>query len=157
MRIKLKSPRKDLPPSDNRSGKYMPSMKPLSPNEFFLGVWFRHAALQSFNKCRIPQPGCDVFSPEVSSDDPNGRKLLVVVDDWMYAVDVINADGQAASPAIIEKRLRAVVEDVMGRRAAGQSAVPVGVLTTDDRDQWAKVRSVRIMPRSRRLILVKSE
>ena len=75
----------------------------------------------------------------------------------MYAVDVINADGQAASPAIIEKRLRAVVEDVMSRRAAGQSAVPVGVLTTDDRDQWAKVRSVRIMPRSRRLTFVKSE
>ena len=75
----------------------------------------------------------------------------------MYAVDVISADGHAASPATIEKRLRAVVEDVMGRRAAGKSAVPVSVLTTDDRDQWAKVRCVRIMPRSRRLTLVKSE
>ena len=62
-----------------------------------------------------------------------------MASNWTYAVEVIDANGGIASPALLEQRLLAVVEDVQSRLARGERAVPVGVLTTDDRDQWAKV------------------
>ena len=59
--------------------------------------------------------------------------------DWMYAVEVVGADGVPLNAPIIERRLRAVVRDARKRLADGERAVPVGVLTTDERDHWADV------------------
>lgn len=42
-------------------------------------------------------------------------------------------------PAEIEARFRAVMLDVESRLANGERAVPIGVLSADDRDTWAKV------------------
>lgn len=63
-----------------------------------------------------------------------------MVADWLYAVEVANLDGRPLPPATLERRLLAVVQDAQSRLAAGEHAVPVSVLTTDERDQWAKVR-----------------
>ena len=63
-----------------------------------------------------------------------------MVADWLYAVEVANLDGRPLPPATLERRLLAVVQDAKSRLAAGEHAVPVSVLTTDERDQWAKVR-----------------
>ncbi|KAI0331918.1 acyltransferase ChoActase/COT/CPT [Cubamyces sp. BRFM 1775] len=101
------------------------------------GLWFRHSALQVFNRCRIPQRSCDRFSPVPDLGDPDARKVLVMAADWMYAIEVVAADGSPIAPGEIEKKLRAIVVDVEGRRAKGERAVSIGVLTTDDRDRWA--------------------
>ncbi|EJF64957.1 acyltransferase ChoActase/COT/CPT [Dichomitus squalens LYAD-421 SS1] len=107
------------------------------PDTTRTGLWFRHAALQSFHKCRIPQRGCDRLSTVPSPSDPSSRKLLVMVADWMYAVDVVDSDGGSLPPNTIEKRLRVIVQDAEARLERGERPVPIGVLTTDDRDIWA--------------------
>lgn len=75
--------------------------------------------------------------------DSNSRKLLVMASDWMYAVDVVALDGSPLPPDVIENSLRAIVNDVRGRIAKGEHVVPVSVLTTDDRDRWAAVSTLR--------------
>ncbi|KAJ8461795.1 hypothetical protein ONZ51_g11305 [Trametes cubensis] len=100
-------------------------------------LWFRHSALQVFNRCRIPQRSCDRFSPVPELGDPDARKVIVMAADWMYAIEVLAADGSPLAPSEIEKKLHAIVVDVESRRARGECAVPISVLTTDDRDRWA--------------------
>lgn len=63
-----------------------------------------------------------------------------MVADWMYAVEAIAPSGDPMPAAAIERRLRAIVSDVESRHKRGERAVPMGVLTTDDRDRWADVR-----------------
>ncbi|KAH9850370.1 acyltransferase ChoActase/COT/CPT [Lenzites betulinus] len=109
----------------------------LYPDTTRTGLWFRHSALQVFNKCRIPQRECDRFPPTPGSADPDARKILVMVGDWMYAVEIAAQDGSPLPVAVIETKLRAVVADVDCRRERGERAVAVGVLSTDDRDRWA--------------------
>ncbi|KAI0787668.1 acyltransferase ChoActase/COT/CPT [Fomes fomentarius] len=110
------------------------------PDTTRTGLWFRHAALQFYNTCRIPRHGCDCFAAVPSPTDPSSRKLLVMVADWTYAVEVIGSDGTPLTPPVIEQRLRAVVNDAQRRLANGEHAVPISVLTTDERDNWAKAR-----------------
>ncbi|KAI0719277.1 acyltransferase ChoActase/COT/CPT [Cerioporus squamosus] len=107
------------------------------PDTTRTGLWFRHAALQFYNTCRIPQRGCDRLSPFPSSTDANTRKVLVMAANWMYAIEAVGSDGNPVDPAILERRLRAIVRDVQMRSGKGERAVPVSVLTTDDRDRWA--------------------
>ncbi|KAH9903022.1 acyltransferase ChoActase/COT/CPT [Cubamyces lactineus] len=109
----------------------------IHPDTTRTGLWFRHSALQVFNRCRIPQRSCDRFSPVPNPGDPDARKVLIMAAGWMYAIDAVSADGFPIPPGEIEKQLRAIVDDVERRRAKGERAVPIGVLTTDDRDQWA--------------------
>ncbi|RPD60077.1 acyltransferase ChoActase/COT/CPT, partial [Lentinus tigrinus ALCF2SS1-6] len=110
----------------------------IHPDTTRTGLWFRHAALQFYNTCRIPQHGCDHLSPLPSAADPHARKVLVMAADWMYAMEAVGHDGSPVNPATLERRLRAIVHDVQTRLAKGERAVPVGVLTTDDRDRWAE-------------------
>ncbi|KAI0635930.1 acyltransferase ChoActase/COT/CPT [Trametes polyzona] len=107
------------------------------PDTTRTGLWFRHSALQVFNTCRIPQRECDRFSVTPTPGDPNARKILVMIDDWMYAVEVASPDSNYIPAASIEQRLYAVVADVEARRRNGERSVPVSVLSTDDRDRWA--------------------
>ncbi|KAI0775213.1 acyltransferase ChoActase/COT/CPT [Trametes elegans] len=101
------------------------------------GLWFRHSALQVFNICRTPQRQCDYFSSRPAPSDPDARKVVVSVADWMYAIVVVAPDGSPLPPSVIENRLYAVAADANARKTRGEHAVPVNVLTTDDRDRWA--------------------
>jgi hypothetical protein len=49
-------------------------------------------------------------------------------------------EPERISPAELERRLRCVARDAALRLASGEKAVPVGVLTSDQRDRWAQVR-----------------
>ena len=65
----------------------------------------------------------------------------MLIHDFFYAVEVYDEFHNPRDPAIIERRLWSCVRDVEGRLASGERAKPVGILTTDDRDQWAEVGS----------------
>ncbi|EIW57547.1 acyltransferase ChoActase/COT/CPT [Trametes versicolor FP-101664 SS1] len=121
--FKTRLERQELYPDTTRTGTHR--------------LWFRHSALQAFNTCRIPQRECDRFLPRPTASDSDGRKILVMVADWMYAVEAIAPSGDPIPAAAIERRLRAIVSDAESRQKRGECAVPLSVLTTDDRDRWA--------------------
>ncbi|KAH9983330.1 acyltransferase ChoActase/COT/CPT [Russula compacta] len=88
------------------------SKQEINPNITRTGLWFQETVAKIFNT--FPQP-----LPDVS----NARKILVMVNDWTYAV---------------EQRLRCVVQDVTRRIQAGEEAVPIGMLSADHRDHWTE-------------------
>lgn len=95
-----------------------------------------------FNTCRIPQLHCDSLSPQPPPHAPNSRKILVMVNDWTYAIEAYDENRQLLSVDTIEQYLRSVVQDVTRRVQAGEDAVPVGILSADHRDRWTEVRFV---------------
>lgn len=105
------------------------------------GLWFQEAVAKIFNTCRVPQPHCDSLSPQPPPHVSNARKILVMVNDWTYAVEVYDENRLLLSVDNIEQRVRSVVQDVMLRMEAGEKAVPVGILSADHRDRWTEVRS----------------
>ena len=54
-------------------------------------------------------------------------------------MDVYDGGNVNLGHVELEKRLRDVILDAERRWAAGERAVPVGTLTSDDRDTWTKV------------------
>ncbi|KIL67534.1 hypothetical protein M378DRAFT_122548 [Amanita muscaria Koide BX008] len=117
----------------------------LHPDTTRTGVWFRWSASKMFNIARIPQPCCDVLSqPADPSTDPAARKILLMVHNWFYTITVYHPPDSPSSlprlmgPGEMEAQIRAVVLDVERRLASGETAVPIGILSADDRDQWAK-------------------
>jgi len=57
----------------------------------------------------------------------------------MYAVEVVNSEDVPWDVAKIERLIWEVVRDMDRREREGKSAVPVGILTTLGRDEWAEV------------------
>ncbi|TFY60452.1 hypothetical protein EVJ58_g5142 [Rhodofomes roseus] len=102
------------------------------------GVWLRDTAAKMFNVSRLPQADCDTLSTTPSYTDPDAHKIIVMLHDWFYAVDVLEEDKRVLQPAEIERRLLAVVADADGRLKRGEIAPAVGVLTADDRDRWTE-------------------
>ncbi|EJD49075.1 acyltransferase ChoActase/COT/CPT [Auricularia subglabra TFB-10046 SS5] len=104
------------------------------------GSWVRPGALRIFNSHRIPRTGCDELQhtplSEVSSTE--SRHMLVMMDDWTYAVEAYSSSGEVVPLEGIIERLHAVAQDAASRRSAGEAPVPVGILTADDRDAWAQ-------------------
>jgi hypothetical protein len=123
----------------------------LYPQTTRTGIWLRNTALKSFTMCRSPRTGCDdmLQIPSHSLDEP--QKVLVMVYDWFYVIDVYHSAPSSTAPnhsspmplvddvSDLEERLRAVVVDAQARRQRGERAVPVGLLSADNRDVWAKV------------------
>lgn len=60
--------------------------------------------------------------------------------NFCYTIPVYSPTYELASPSDIYRRLRGVVADVDARIQAGEKAFPIGVLSADDRDIWAKVK-----------------
>lgn len=84
-----------------------------------------------FNTTRIPELEKDrIFH------DPSARHLVVLRRGHFYAFDVLDANGHVRRPNEIAACLKAVLDD---DRPANQH--PVGILTTSERDQWARGRS----------------
>ncbi|KAI0264464.1 hypothetical protein BC834DRAFT_970790 [Gloeopeniophorella convolvens] len=102
---------------------YSSALKPLGinpwqkvyPNSDRAAVWLQETVATMFGTSRVPQLGCDTLSLQSPPGSPNTRKIVVLVNDWLYAVDVYGAGG-----ALFSK------------------PVPVGLLSADDRDRWAE-------------------
>ncbi|KAG6856896.1 hypothetical protein H0H87_012477 [Tephrocybe sp. NHM501043] len=116
----------------------------LHPETTRTGIWLRQSTEKMFNIGRIPAQFCDSISSPPPLDSPDSRKLLITVHNWFYTIDVYQEPSsstdipQLMTPQEIVTRIRAVVLDVEQRLAKGERAIPVGVLTADDRDKWAE-------------------
>lgn len=107
-----------------------------------LGVWFHTSANKIFNTSRLPRKGCDTFSSLPPVNSPFARTVLLSIHDWLYAVEVIDSTHALIPPRELEKRLYSVISDVHRRRRNKETAVPVSVLGTDNRDRWAEVSPI---------------
>ncbi|XP_037721254.1 carnitine O-palmitoyltransferase 2, mitochondrial [Drosophila subpulchrella] len=85
-----------------------------------------------FGTSRIPRIGKDELV-----HSPDAKHILVMRRGHMYAVNVLDSSGYIESPSVILGRLRAVLKLDADREAA---SVPLGVLTSGQRDEWAKSR-----------------
>jgi len=84
-----------------------------------------------FNTTRIPELGKDrIFY------DPSAKHLVVLRKGHFYAFDVLDANDSIRSPKEIAACLKAILED-----DRPPNRHPVGILTSSERDQWARARS----------------
>jgi len=70
--------------------------------------------------------------------------MTVMIDDFVYSVDVFSAPGadgitEPLDVGVICGSLKSVVMEAKERRSKGEIAVPVGILTADERNSWTKV------------------
>eukprot|EP01116_Phalansterium_solitarium_P000730 TRINITY_DN10583_c0_g1_i1.p2 TRINITY_DN10583_c0_g1~~TRINITY_DN10583_c0_g1_i1.p2 ORF type:complete len:644 (-),score=241.54 TRINITY_DN10583_c0_g1_i1:254-2128(-) len=86
-----------------------------------------------FGSARIPAPNRDYVVTTYDS-----RHIVVISHDQYYALDVIKENGDFVSEAEIQANLR----DIVAQSSRTASAAPgVGVLTTEDRNRWAALRT----------------
>lgn len=136
----------ELHPDTTRTGILLCSHDPRTfDTNNLLGIWLRESTRRMFNIGRVPKPYCD----ELSSPPPHSPpalKLLLMIHNWCYTVDVYHPPNSSSSmplllkPHEIESRIKAIVLDVEQRLCKGETAFPIGVLSADDRDRWAKAR-----------------
>uniref|UniRef100_A0A182P8A9 Choline/carnitine acyltransferase domain-containing protein n=1 Tax=Anopheles epiroticus TaxID=199890 RepID=A0A182P8A9_9DIPT len=84
-----------------------------------------------FGGTRIPELGKDRIYRSDSS-----RHVVVMRKGNMYAVDVLDAQGNIEQPATLLARFERVLKD--GKAPATD---PLGLLTTENRDTWATART----------------
>ncbi|EDV39860.2 LOW QUALITY PROTEIN: uncharacterized protein Dana_GF24256 [Drosophila ananassae] len=101
-----------------------------------------------FGTARIPRLGKDELV-----QSPDSKHILVLRRGHMYAVNVLDSSGYIESPSVILGRLRAVIKLDADREAA---TVPLGVLTSGQRDQWARTRE-QFVSNSKNADLLQSE
>lgn len=98
-----------------------------------------------FNIGRIPTPHCDILSSPPAATSSDGLNLLLMIHGWCYTIPVYHRSNapnqipQLKKPHEIESQIQAVVLDVEQRLASGETAIPIGTLSADDRDKWAAV------------------
>lgn len=96
-----------------------------------------------FNLARIPQRYCDILSQISSPSDPLSCNIIVMVNNWFYAVRVYDPgpdNSRILIPAeTLLARLNVVVHDAATR---AECAPEIGVLSADDRDSWASVSNM---------------
>ncbi|KAG1764675.1 hypothetical protein EV702DRAFT_105574 [Suillus placidus] len=107
------------------------------PDTTRTGVWLLTNTEKIFNTCRLPKAGADVLATRNPASE-HAQDVMPMLHDFMYTVRVCEDDRTPLPVQIIEDRIRAVVLDVVKRIEAGERAVPVGVLTSDNRDRWAE-------------------
>ncbi|XP_030289901.1 carnitine O-palmitoyltransferase 2, mitochondrial [Sparus aurata] len=109
-----------VPSSLSWYGAYMVNAYPLDMSQYF----------RLFNSTRIPKQGRD----ELFTDE-KARHLLVMKKGNMYVFDIIDKDGNLVQPAEIQSHLKHILSD-----ATPEPALPLGVLTSENRDVWAGLR-----------------
>lgn len=111
------------------------------------GLWMHNTVPRMFNVYRTPCEGCDVLISSRSDSVEGGtqtrvsRNIIVMLRDWTYTMEVYDSRNTRRSPQAIESSLKHIAMDVQTRLEYGEKAMHVGLLTTDDRDKWAKVAS----------------
>jgi len=84
-----------------------------------------------FNTTRIPK-----LEKDQIFHDPSAKHLIVLRRGHFYAFDVLDANESIRSPKEIAACLKTILED---DRPPNKHSV--GILTTLERDQWARTRS----------------
>lgn len=83
-----------------------------------------------FNNCRIPKKPSDY---EVTFDILNNNHVVVLRKNRFFVVDTIY-NGKQLSTAELQHQFQKIIDQV------GQSkGIPIGVLTSDNRDKWTDV------------------
>ncbi|TPX34101.1 hypothetical protein SeMB42_g07382 [Synchytrium endobioticum] len=86
-----------------------------------------------FNTCRIPRIPSDVTR---IADARANHHIIVTRNNKFFNVNMVHPDGRELSTAEIEAQLNKICG-----LAADTKGIPVGALTTQNRDVWAKVRN----------------
>lgn len=89
-----------------------------------------------FGTSRIPDTDKDYLV-----QSPNSKHIMIMRRGNIYAVDVLDNNGNIESPKEILARLNAVVNMDKAKPAA---EFPLGILTTSERNEWAKVREYMV-------------
>ncbi|CAE7076446.1 unnamed protein product [Rhizoctonia solani] len=110
----------------------------IHPDSSRTGPFCMHQYTRLFNLTRIPKPECDMLTAKPT--EKNGRHIHVMLNNWCYTIQAYDGAGRNVGVKELEHRLWEVVKDVQRREAEGQRAKRVGILTSDDRTQWAKNR-----------------
>ncbi|KAJ2489525.1 Carnitine O-acetyltransferase mitochondrial [Coemansia sp. RSA 2050] len=99
----------------------------LAPETTKAGALCSYSYNYMFNATRIPKKPSDI---EATYDLATNEHIAVVRNNQFYALPLVH-NGQLLSAAEIEAQLDRIVE-----QADSTAAVPVGVLTSDNRDLW---------------------
>jgi carnitine O-acetyltransferase len=114
----------------------------IMPDASRAGAFCMHQYTRVFGVTRIPAIPHD-FNTE-AKHPISARHITVMARNNIYAVDVIDSQGQIISLPQLEQTLTSIVAEA--RRANGQ---PVGVLTAAARDDWARAREQLLSVSSR--------
>ncbi|XP_069837730.1 carnitine O-palmitoyltransferase 2, mitochondrial isoform X2 [Dendropsophus ebraccatus] len=109
-----------VPSSLSWYGAYMVNAYPLDMSQYF----------RLFNSTRIPKLNKD----ELVTDE-KARHLLVLRKGNFYVFDVLDRDGNIVKAAEIQAHLKHILSD-----QSAEAEFPLGYLTSEDRNIWAKVR-----------------
>ncbi|KAF8529840.1 acyltransferase ChoActase/COT/CPT [Gautieria morchelliformis] len=93
-----------------------------------------------FYRCRIPVESCDVLASLPSRGSSESRKIVLMLRDWFYTIDILDDTDTPTPVSKIESCIWAAIHDADHRQQQGEMAIPVGVLTAHDRNSWAKAR-----------------
>ncbi|KAK0556902.1 Carnitine O-acetyltransferase mitochondrial [Tilletia horrida] len=88
-----------------------------------------------FNSCRIPEKPED-FS--IKYDPKQNNHIAVVRNGYFFTFDLVHADGTELTAKEIEAQVEKVLADPS---AASPNPLPVGALTSDNRDVWTDTRA----------------
>lgn len=83
-----------------------------------------------------------MLAPKPCQKSLAARSFLLSICDWFYLIEAIDEEMNQISVKQFEDRIAGAVMDVARRLERGEVAVPIGVLTADDRDTWAEVSVV---------------
>lgn len=98
-----------------------------------------------FGTSRIPNIDKDYLV-----QSPNSKHIMVMRRGNIYAVDVLDANGNIESPREILARLNAVVKLDESKTAA---EVPIGVFTAAERNEWARARQHIVESKTNEMLL----
>ncbi|XP_014214245.1 carnitine O-palmitoyltransferase 2, mitochondrial isoform X2 [Copidosoma floridanum] len=109
-----------LPSSVSWYGAYLMNAYPLDMSQY----------ANLFNSTRIPMIGKDEIEM-----DKSAKHIVVMRNGYFYAFDVIKPDGNIVPPIEIAQNLQHILNDHRPK-----TDIPVGILTTAERNHWATTR-----------------
>jgi carnitine O-acetyltransferase len=83
-----------------------------------------------FNNCRMPKKPSDY---EAIFDPVNNNHVVVLRKNKFYVVDTIH-NGKQLSTNELQQQFQRIID-----QAGSSKGLPIGVLTSDNRDKWTEV------------------
>ncbi|KIJ57311.1 hypothetical protein M422DRAFT_63059 [Sphaerobolus stellatus SS14] len=91
-----------------------------------------------FHCTRTPHVDCDTLASLPSRADPGSKRITLMLRNYMYSLQVVDKDEKSLSVSKLEELIWTAINDVKSMK---YEANPVGILTTENRDKWAKARA----------------